>query len=75
MKLIQYVGIDEPVMVIEKETDLYPALDFIQSKMIELEEDGNEKAGECASFISHLMYKAEQEGFGNHEDVDNVESF
>ena len=73
MKLIMYVGVDEPVMVIEKETDLYPALDFIQTKMIELEEGGNENAGKCANFINVLMDEAEKKGFGNCDDVENVE--
>ena len=73
MKLINYVGLDEPVITIEKETDLYPALDFIQTKMLELEENGNERAGKCADFIDKLMKMVEEEGFGNHEDVDNVE--
>ena len=57
----------------KKETDLYPALDFIQTKMVELEEQGNEKAGKYAKFISKLMDMAENEGFGNFDDVDNIE--
>ena len=41
--------------------------------MIELEEGGNENAGKCAYFINELMEKAEKEGFGNYDDVENVE--
>jgi hypothetical protein len=44
MKLKSFVGIDiGPVMVIERSTDLYPALDVIQTRMIELMEQMQEE--------------------------------
>lgn len=73
MKLISYVGIEESTIFIEKATDLYPALDYIQTKMVELSEEGEPNTSECADFISTLMKQAEESGFGNYEDVDNIE--
>lgn len=73
MKIIGYVGIEEPVMVIEKATDLYPALDHIQTRMIELSEVGSPSADKCADFISKLMDMTEDAEFGSFDDVDNIE--
>jgi hypothetical protein len=74
MKLIDYVGTEGPCLVIERPTDLFPALDHIQNIMIELEEStGSTEAARCVEFISGLMEQAEANGFGSHDDVENVE--
>lgn len=74
MKVESYMGIEQPVITIQKATDLYPLLDYIQSKMLGLSyENGDGKASECATFISTLMEQAEKEGYGSFEDIDNIE--
>lgn len=84
MKLISYVGIERPLMVIQRATDLYAALDHIQSEMIQLAEELEQQSGEyakdkklklekCAEYISILMDRVEKDGFGNQGDIDSVE--
>lgn len=74
MRLISYVGIEDQVITIEKAEDLYPALDYIQSRMLDVADaTGCDKASECATFISTLMELAEKEGYGDFEDIDNIE--
>ena len=75
MKLVGFLGIEDHVIVMEKETDLYPVLDYIQSKMVDLDEAGNKKAGKCAQFISELMRLTEEAGFGSDEDIENIEHY
>jgi hypothetical protein len=73
MRLETYVGIDQPVITIERAEDLYPALDYIQTKMIELAENGDKKADQCANFIQKLMKQSEEAGFGSWDDIDNIQ--
>lgn len=76
MKIISYSGIDAPAITIERPTDLYPALDWIHTQMCDHMENGNDKNGEfkrCAAFISKLMDKVEENGFGNYDDIESVE--
>ena len=76
MKLTSYIGVDEPVITIEKPTDLYPALDHIQNVMMELyDETGNEEFEKCADFIGELMDSTEKKGFGNYEDVESIDHY
>lgn len=75
MKLISYVGMDKPEITIERPTDLYPALDWIQTEMIELAESGHRDSAKfeaCANFISKLLQQVEDAGFGSIEDVDAI---
>lgn len=78
MKLISYAGIDNPVITIERPTDLYAVLDWVQTEMIKLSEDAEiEEQGimfnNCCQFISELMDLTELRGFGNQDDVDSIE--
>lgn len=74
MKIANYIGIEDSVITIESEKDLYPLLDHIQSRMMDLyDETGDEKISECATFISTLMELSEEEGYGSFEDIDNIE--
>jgi hypothetical protein len=77
MKVISYVGVECPTLVIDRVTDLYPALDYLQTRMIELSEnesdtDKKNDLEKCADFISSLMDQSELNGYGSQEDVDNI---
>lgn len=76
MKLESFIGVPGPVITIQRPTDLYPALDHIQSCMMEHVNNGHKNAAEferCANLLSEFMQKAEEAGFGNMDDVDNIE--
>ena len=76
MKLESFVGIAGEVLTIQKPTDLYPALDWIQSLMMDFVNDGHPDATtfeHCANLISTMMQTAEQWGFGSMDDVDKIE--
>ena len=48
----------------------------IHTQMCDHIENGNDKNGEferCATFISKLMDKVEENGFGNYDDIESVE--
>ncbi len=74
MKINNYFGIDDDVLIIEQPTDVYPVLDWLQSRMIENEESvkgskNKDKFAKASNFLSELMDLAEQRGFGSHEDI------
>ena len=78
MKQISYVGAESDCIVITQPTDIYPLLDWAQSRMIDNQEKEkgsvNVKKWEKAiRFLSKLMEQAEENGFGNYESIDNIE--
>lgn len=78
MKIISYLGAESECIVIQKPTDIYPLLDWCQSKMIDNEEEcGDSKNKEewekATHYLSKLMDQVERDGFGSQEDVDNIE--
>lgn len=77
MKNIIYLGIEEDCLVIEQPTDIYPLLDWCQSRMIEKQEESKgtknvEKWEKAINYLSELMRDVESKGFGNTDNVDNV---
>ena len=78
MKIENFIGVDGEVITITQPTDIYPLLDWAHSQMMELEENakGTANKAKCQKayqFLEKLMKQAEEEGFGDHEDVDNIE--
>lgn len=76
MKLEYYNGMGSPTITIQRPTDLYPALGFIQSAMMYFVNNGHHDAHNfeaCSNLISQMMEMAEAHGFGNMDDVDNIE--
>lgn len=76
MKIINYVGTEAPSIVIESTKDLYPLLDYFQAKIIVLEELGRvipETSERCSRFISNVMAECEFNGFGDYQDIENIE--
>jgi len=76
MKLESFVGTPGPVITIQRPTDLYPALDYIQSCMMDFVNNGHPDAStfeHCANLISTMMETAEHWDFGSMYDVDNIE--
>jgi hypothetical protein len=77
MKIISYIGAESETIVIEQPTDIYPLLDWCQSKMIELQENAKgsvnvEKWEKASNYLSKLMEQVEKDGFGNQDDIDNI---
>lgn len=78
MKEIAYVGIEGKAITINKPTDIYPLLYWCQSKMIENQqkertEFNKNKWEKSIMFLSKLMDETEEKGFGNMEDVENID--
>lgn len=76
MIITNYVGIDEEVITIEKAEDLYCFLNWLQNQMMDFvnkEHPEKEKFSHCAKFLSELMNLCEQRGFGNEEDLEEIE--
>ena len=76
MKLISFIGTDGDCIIIQQPTDIYPALDWCQSQMMEKQEIDpiNAVKWEKAVFyLSRLMELVEKDGFGSQEDVDEIE--
>jgi len=78
MKIENFIGHEGDTITITKSTDIYPLLDWAHSKLIELEENekraaNKDKYREAYQFIGKLMDLAECEGFGNYDDVDEIE--
>lgn len=100
MKNISYVGAEGQTIIIQSPKDLYPLLDWCQTKMIELQEEKEAmrlkypddpklepfkiriknklkmeslELERCSIFISKLMDQVEENGFGNQDDIDNIE--
>lgn len=46
MECLRYVGTDGDTIIIEKPTDLYPMLDWIQSRMMDFVNDEDENKAE-----------------------------
>lgn len=79
MKQINYFGAEGECIVITQPTDIYPLLDWCQSRMIEKQEDANgsrnvDKWQKAIDYLSKLMEQVEEDGFGSMDDVDNIES-
>jgi len=79
MKAISYVGTEGECIVIQQPTDIYPLLDWCQSRMIDNKENTKgsvniEKWEKAIHYLSKLMEQVEKDGFGSYEDVDNIES-
>lgn len=77
MKIINYLGAESDTIVIEQSTDIYPLLDWCQSRMIENAEKAKgsvnvEKWDNAANFIEKLMKLTEEAGFGSQKDVDKI---
>jgi hypothetical protein len=77
MKCIGYVGAEGDCIVIEQPTDIYPLLDWCQSRMIENQENTKgsvnvEKWQKAIDYLSKLMEQVEADGFGSFDDVDAV---
>jgi len=78
MKQLNYVGAEGECIVITQPTDIYPLLDWCQSRMLENQEKSKgeinfEKWEKAINYLSELMSQAEEDGFGSHEDVENIE--
>lgn len=76
MKLESFTGISGDVITIQRPTDLYPALDWIQSQMMEFVNQEHPDAAKfeaCSNLISVFMQTAENNGFGSMDDVDSIE--
>ena len=77
MKLENYAGIDSEAVTIESPTDIYPLLDWCHTQMIVLQErtKDSEKKIEyqrALFFLSETMDRANDAGFGNHDDIENI---
>ena len=77
MKCIRYVGAESDCIVIEQPADIYPLLDWCQSRMIDNQENTKgsvnvEKWQKAIDYLSKLMEQVEADGFGSFDDVDNV---
>jgi hypothetical protein len=68
MIITSYVGIDEQVITIQRKEDLYPLLDWFQTKIMDLGATDAELKS-----VQEIIDIAEKKGFGNYDDVDNVE--
>jgi len=80
MKAISYFGIEGEAIVIEQPTDIFPLLDWCQSRMIEKQEEAKgsknvEKWEKAIDYLSELMDKVEAKGFGNMDDVEKVKYY
>jgi hypothetical protein len=78
MKCINYLGAEGDCIVIQQPTDIYPLLDWCHSRMIEnqQEEKGSVNVGKwqkAIDYLSTIMVKCEADGFGNFDDVENIE--
>lgn len=78
MKSISYIGIEGETIVINQPTDIYPLLDWCQSRMIENQEKAKgianlDKWQKAINYLSELMDDAESKGFGNFNDIDSIE--
>jgi hypothetical protein len=76
MKLEYYNGMGSPTITIQRPTDLYPALDFIQNVMLDFVNNGHPDTHNflaCANLLNGMMETARANGFGNENDVDNIE--
>ena len=77
MKQINYLGAEGECIVITQPTDIYPLLDWCQSRMIENQEKAKgsinvDKWQKAIDYLSKLMEQVEQDGFGDMDDVDNI---
>ena len=77
MKCIGYVGAESDCIVIEQPTDIYPLLDWWQSRMIDNQENTKgsvnvDKWQKAIDYLSKLMKQVETDGFGSFDDVDAV---
>lgn len=77
MRIILYVGAEGECIIIERPTDIFALLDWCQTKMIDLNENAVDEAekkefDDAANYLSKLMDKVEQDGFGSIDDVDNT---
>ena len=77
MKCIGYVGAESDCIVIEQPTDIYPLLDWCQSRMMDNQENTKgsanvEKWQKAIDYLSKLMEQVETDGFGSFDDVDAV---
>lgn len=68
MKIRSYVGIDEDVITIEKKEDLYPLLDWFQTKIINLGGSDDDLQD-----IQKVIELAEELNLGSIDDIDNIE--
>lgn len=78
MKVIGYSGAEGDCIVIQQPTDIYPLLDWCQSRMIENQEKAKgsiniEKWQKAIDYLADLMDEVEEAGFGSIEDVENIE--
>ncbi len=78
MRAISYVGCKGECIVIEKPEDLYPMLDWIQSRMMDFVNDNHEdkeRFEKCSIFLTQLMNETESAGFGDYNEVDKIQTY
>jgi hypothetical protein len=68
MKIINYIGADGECIVIQRPQDLYPLLDWFHTQLMDLGATETD-----VSYVSKLIDKVEADGYGNFDDVENVE--
>ena len=78
MKCIGYVGVEGDCVVIQQPTDIYPLLDWCQSRMMDNQEECNgtknkEKWQKAIDYLSELMEQVERDGFGSIDYVDVIQ--
>lgn len=72
------MGAEGDCIIIKQPTDIYVLLDWCQSRMIENQESEKgsvnvEKWDKAINYLSKLMEKVEEDGFGSQEDIDNID--
>ncbi len=78
MKLINYVGSESECIVIQQPTDIYPLLDWCHSKMMDKQDEcigsiNIDKWQKAIDYLAELMDKVSLDGFGNPDDIDNIQ--
>lgn len=77
MKQIDYIGAEGTCIEIEQPTDIYPLLDWCQSRMMDNQEAvkgtvNKEKWQNAIDYLDKLMQQVEKDGFGNASDIDKI---
>lgn len=65
-------------VIIEQPTDIYPLLDWCQSRMMGHRDNakGSVNVGKWSKaidYLSTLMEEAEEDGFGSHDNIDKID--
>lgn len=77
MKQVSYIGAESDTIVINRTTDLYPLIDWAQSRMIDCQENAKgsdkDKWQRSIDYCSKLMQQIEKDDMGSFDDVENIE--